>query len=574
MPEPFKRVLITAALPYNNGRIHIGHLAGCYIPADIYHRHLLMSGVETLFVCGSDEHGVAITLKAIKEGVSPREIIDRYHPENERAFKKAGMSFDIYGRTSWPEHIPLTQHFFTRLSDCGHIASGETVQYFSEKMQMFLPDRYVEGTCPRCHKDGARGDQCDHCGSTYDVTELLNPRSALPGDNSTPVRKTTRHWSFQLDHFEAPLKAWLATKTDWRPNVLGQAKSWLTPAEGAATALRPRQITRDTDWGVKIPVADADAANKRIYVWFDAPIGYITNTKVFFDRQGKPEGWKPWWQDPATRLVQFMGKDNIVFHTIIFPAMLMGQQENYILPDNVVANEFLNIGGEKGSKSKGTAPPEVEAIVDRFGADRVRYYFTANAPEGKDSEFTWEDFRERTNGELADVLGNFIHRTVTFTHKNFEAKVPVNSGYTELESAAIAGLLRGAAEVRALLDTFRFRQALSRAVEVAREGNRAFDALQPWVTRKQDLARCATSIHCCLQLAAGLTILFEPFVPEGVAKIRRFLNLPDTVHWSDLKDGAILPAGAALDKPVVVFEKLTPEQLPGAVPADAAGKAG
>lgn len=557
----FKRVLITAALPYNNGRIHIGHLAGCYIPADIYHRHLHMSGVETLFICGSDEHGVPITLKAIKEKVTPREIIDRYHPQNEEAFQKAGMSFDIYGRTSWPEHVGVTQRFFQRLNAAGHVSCGPTEQYYSEKAGMFLPDRYVEGTCPKCGADGARGDQCDNCGATYNVTELLNPRSALPDDRSVPIRKSTKHWSLDLQNFQPKLETWLATKTDWRANVMGQAQSWLKSDGG----LRSRQITRDTDWGVPIPVADPEAAAKRIYVWFDAPIGYVTNTQVFFARQGKPDEWKHWWQSSETRLVQFMGKDNIVFHAIIFPAMLMGQEEGYVLPDNVVANEYLTIGGQKGSKSgKGGPPPEVAGMVDTYGADRMRYYFTAIAPEGKDSEFTWEDFRERTNGELADVVGNFIHRTLSFAHKNFDAKVPVKGEYNEIESAAIGALVKGAAEVRELLDTFRFRQAQARAVDVAREGNRAFDALAPWVSRKQDMARCATSIHCCLQLAAGLTILFEPFLPQGMAKIRQFLKLPATVTWTDLNNGAPLPVGHGFDKPVVVFDKLQPDQIPAA----------
>lgn len=336
-------------------------------------------------------------------------------------------------------------------------------------------------------------------------------------------------------------------------------KSWLKTDGG----LRARQITRDTDWGVAIPVDDPEAAGKRIYVWFDAPIGYVTNTEVFFARQGKPNEWKRWWQGADTRLIQFMGKDNIVFHAIIFPAMLMGQAEGYVLPDNVVANEYLTIGGSKGGKSaKAGPPPEVLDMIGKYGSDRVRYYFTAIAPEAKDSEFTWEEFRERTNGELADVVGNFIHRTVSFAHKNFAAQVPVNGGYNEIEAGAVAALIQGAAEVRELLESFHFRQAQARAVEVAREGNRAFDALAPWVSRKQDLARCGTSIHCCLQLAAGLTILFEPFLPHGMARIRQFLKMPAAVTWDDLKAGAILPAGHGFDQPVVVFDKLQPDQIP------------
>lgn len=558
----YKRTLVTSALPYANGRIHIGHLAGAYLPADIYVRYLRMRGTDVLFVCGSDEHGVPITLRALSEGTTPQAVIDRFHGENEAAFRAVGMSFDIYGRTSWPEHHRLTQDFFRRLDAQGYIEKRTIQQYFSEKMKMFLPDRYVEGTCPRCGNHDARGDQCDACGASYEVTELGEPRSAVPGDGTAPALRETMHWFLRLDRFQAPLTAWLEGKTDWRANTRGTALSWLR--EG----LRARCVTRDTEWGVKIPLQDPEADGKRIYVWFDAPIGYVTNTQVWAERRGEPEAWRRYWQDPGSRIVHFIGKDNIPFHAIIFPAMLLGQGD-YTPPDVVVANEYLNFmrAGEaaavKFSKSRGTVV-EVGWFVETYGADRLRYYLTSIAPEGADSEFSWNDFLHRTNGEIADVLGNFVHRTLSFAVKNCEARVPAAGPLTDADRATLAAIAETGDAVGRLLERFQFRQAQSAMLELARLGNRYFDEQQPWATRKSDPARCATTIHVCLQLVAGLGRLMAPFLPQSAARLAGMLHLEDVGTSGDWgRIGVeLLREGQAIEKPVILFPKLEPEDVP------------
>ncbi|MBD3236525.1 MAG: methionine--tRNA ligase [Candidatus Eisenbacteria bacterium] len=558
----FKRTLVTSALPYANGRIHIGHLAGAYLPADIYVRYLRMRGQDVVFVCGSDEHGVPITLRALKEETTPRAIIDRFHEQNEAAFRAAGIEFDVYGRTSWPEHHALTQRFFLRLLEGGHIEKRKTQQYYSEKMQMFLPDRYVEGTCPKCSSGEARGDQCDACGTSYDVTELRDPRSAVPGDGSTPILRESMHWFLRLDHFQEALQEKLEGRSDWRRNTLGGAQSWLR--EG----LRPRCVTRDTSWGVPIPLDDPDAAGKCIYVWFDAPIGYVTNTQAWAERQGDADLWKRYWQDPACRLVHFIGKDNIPFHAIIFPAMLMGQSD-YILPDIVVANEYLNFlrAGEaaaaKFSKSRGTVI-EVGQFVETYGADRLRYYLTAIAPETADSEFSWQDFLHRTNGEIADVFGNFVHRSLTFAVKSFAAALPSAGELQETDRAALAAIPVARDEVARLLERFQFRQAQAAMLELARTGNRYFDEQQPWVTRKSDLERCGTTLHVCLQLAAALARLAAPFLPASAARLAAMLGLE--AHdapgsWARIGETP-LPPGTPLTKPQILFPKLEREEVP------------
>ncbi|MCK4303457.1 MAG: methionine--tRNA ligase [Candidatus Eisenbacteria sp.] len=557
----FKRTLVTSALPYANGRIHIGHLAGAYLPADIFVRYLRMKGEDVVFICGSDEHGVPITLRALEEGSSPHEVIDRFHTENEAAFQAADVSFDLYGRTSWPEHRAFTQEFFLKLLDGGHIEKKTIEQYYSEKQGMFLPDRYVEGTCPRCGYEDARGDQCDHCNATYEVTELANPRSALPGDGTTPVLKESVHWFLCLDHFQGDLLTWIESKADWRPNTLGGAMSWLR--EG----LRPRCVTRDTDWGVPIPLDDPEAKGKCIYVWFDAPIGYVTNTKVWAERQGTPEAWKDYWQDPASRIVHFIGKDNIPFHTIIFPAMMQGQGD-YIRPDVVVANEYLQFkrageqAAEKLSKSRGLVI-EVASFVETFGADRLRYYLTAVAPETSDSEFSWSDFLHRTNGEAADVLGNFVHRTLSFGTKVFEGRVP-KAELLEADRKVLSAIGEARDEIGRMLDRFQFRQAQIAMMDLARLGNRYFDEQRPWETRKKDLPRCAACIHVCLQLIHALARLMAPFLPGSAERLAAMLHLEGHAtpgSWQRVGEDS-LPEGSTFDRPKILFPKLEPEDVP------------
>jgi len=556
----FARTLVTSALPYANGRIHIGHLAGAYLPPDIYVRYLRAKGEEVVFISGSDEHGVPITLRAMEEGVTPREVIDRFHAENEAAFRAADIAFDLYGRTSWPEHHETTAEFFLKLHAAGSIEKQKIQQYYSEKIGMFLPDRYIEGLCPRCGRD-ARGDQCDHCGTTYEVTELREPRSAVPGDGSTPVLRDTLHWFLRLDRFQEELARWIEAKRDWRPNTRGVALGWLR--EG----LRARCVTRDTEWGVRIPLDDPDTGGKRIYVWFDAPIGYVTNTRVWAQRAGRPEAWREYWQDPGTRLIHFIGKDNIPFHAIIFPAMLIGQG-NYIRPDVVVANEYLNFlrAGEaaavKFSKSRGTVV-EVGAFVETYGSDRLRYYLTAIAPEGADAEFSWKDFYHRTNGELADVLGNFVHRTLSFTGKSFAGRVPAAGELGENDARALAAIGETAAAVGESIERFQFRQAQIAMLDLARLGNRYFDEQQPWATRKSDPARCATSIHVCLQLVAGLARLMRPFLPHASGRLFPMLALeePQGAWWTRIGEER-LAEGAQLGKPEILFPKLEPEDIP------------
>jgi len=560
----FKRTLVTSALPYANGRIHIGHLAGAYLPADIFVRFLRLRGEEVIYVCGSDEHGVPITLRALEEGVTPQVIIDRFHQANEAAFAAARIEFDIYGRTSWPEHHVLTGEFFQKLMQGGYIEKQRIEQYYSAKMEMFLPDRYVEGTCPKCGNTNARGDQCDACGTSYEVTALGDPRSAVPGDGTTPVLRESMHWFFRLDRFQEELTRWLESKQDWRANTRGAAMSWLR--EG----LRARCVTRDTKWGVEIPVADPDREGKRIYVWFDAPIGYVTNTLVWAARQGDPDAWQRYWKSPDSRIVHFIGKDNIPFHAIIFPAMLLGQGD-YQRPDVVVANEYLNFlrAGEaaavKFSKSRGTVV-EVGSFVETYGVDRLRYYLTAIAPETADAEFSWTDFRHRTNGELADVLGNFIHRSLSFAVKNFEGRVPAAAALGAADEAALAVVARQRDEVARLLERFQFRQAQAAMMEVARHGNRYFDEQQPWVTRKVDRARCGTTLHVCLQLAAGLAGLMAPFLPESASRLAGMLGMEQVAvpgSWPAIGETQ-LEAGAAIEKPRILFPKLEEDEIPEA----------
>ena len=554
------RTLVTSALPYANGHVHIGHLAGAYLPADIYVRYLRARGEDVLFVSGSDEHGVPITLRARQEGKTPHEIIDDFHPANEQAFAGAGIKFDVFGRTSWPLHVEFTHAFFDKLLDGGHITKRTIQQFYSEKSQMFLPDRYVVGTCPNCGDSNARGDQCDQCGRTYEAHELHSPRANLPGDGTTPVLKETEHWFLKLGDFAKMLSAWLDTKTGWRANSMNTAREWLR------LGLRERCITRDTTWGVTIPVDDRDVDRKRIYVWFDAPVGYVTNTAQYFRARGDADGWRTWWQDQETRLVHFIGKDNIPFHAIVFPAMLLGQS-NYILPDIVVANEYLNFKGQKLSKSAGRLI-ELAAFLAVLPSDPLRYYLTAIAPEGKDTDFFWEDFQARNNSELADTLGNFINRGFKFAERYFEGRVPALGEPAADDRRILDEAITVAGDVGALLHGFKFKQALERFMDFARACNVYVDKAAPWKTRKTDLAAAARSIRVCLELNAALCGLMRPFLPLSAEKVASAFGDAGSAPPVTAENGfwkmigkTRLPDGAQLGRAEPLFAKIDDARL-------------
>jgi methionyl-tRNA synthetase len=563
-----KKVLVTSALPYANGRVHLGHLAGAYLPADIFVRWLRLKGVDVRFICGSDEHGVPITLNAHKRGITPQQVVDEFHAANGAAFAAADVKFDIWSRTSSPEHQVLTQDFFKRLYAKGYIEKRLTKQLFSEKLKMFLPDRYVTGTCPVCGDPDARGGECEKCGNTFEVTELKNPRVAIAGDDSTPVLKETSHWFIKLESLEARLKTFVDThgsdsRNAWRPNVVREALGWLK------TGLQARSITRDTRWGVKIPLPDPDVEGKSIFVWFDAPIGYITFTQQLFAREGKPDGWKEFWQNPECPIYNFIGKDNKWFHAIFWPAMLMAANEAvpagekpYELVSQVVASEFLTFGGEKGSKTKGNAV-EISAFTDRFGSEPLRYYLTAIAPESSDSSFTWDDFMQRYNGELADIVGNYVHRVLTFAVNKLGAKVP-DPG--ELGNhAAFAGETATAQSTSGtLLDAMQFRNALSTIVTCARAGNVYFDANAPWKSIKTDAAECNRLIYVCLCRAAALGLMLRPILPKSSAAILKNFGMSDPFApgSASLRAEDVVKAGAAIGKPEVLFKKLEPKDVP------------
>lgn len=563
----FKRTLITSALPYANGYIHLGHIAGAYLPADVYARYKRLRGEPTLYVCGSDEYGVPITLTALKEGITPQDVIDRYHTANADAFEKLGMSFDIYGRTSWDLHDDTTQAFFTKLHDGGHIEEQDMEMWYSAQSDRFLPDRYVKGTCPKCAYEEATGDECENCGAQYVAHELVNPRANIPGDTSTPELKSSRHWFLRLQDFAPALKQWIGTHPEWRPNVKGIANGWVDE-------LRARCITRDSDWGVPIPLDDEDAKKMRkcIYVWFDAPIGYVTNTRQWgIDQRGDDNAWRTWWQDKQTRLIHFIGKDNVPFHAVIFPAMLMGQ-DDYILPDNVVGSEYLNVvnrrtgQSEKGGKSKGNMV-SVRWFAERFSRDAIRYYLCANAPESKDADFDWHEFMHRYNGELCDVVGNFVHRSLTMTAKNFESMVPQPGPLDDEDKAlldALPELLD--AEAKAMED-FRFRLAIETFIDIGRKANQYFDTKAPWTTRKTDRERTATTLYVCCQVVRTLCTAMAPFTPDGASKLAAMLGVtlpeggPDGGEdgWQAARAGLV--PGTPLQTPVVLFPKIDKDEL-------------
>ena len=535
----FKRNLITTALPYANGPVHIGHLAGVYVPADIYVRYLRKKGEDVAFIGGSDEHGVPITIKAQKEGVTPQDIVDRYHKIIKDSFEELGISFDIYSRTSSKTHHDLSSAFFKKLYDEGKFIEKTSMQFYDEKAGQFLADRYIVGKCPHCGNERAYGDQCEACGTSLNATDLIDPVSAITGNK--PELKETKHWYLPLDQYEGWLKEWILEEhKEWKPNVYGQCKSWLD------NGLQPRAVTRDLDWGVPVPIEGAEG--KVLYVWFDAPIGYISATKDL-----TPE-WEKYWKDPETRMIHFIGKDNIVFHCIIFPAMLKAEG-SYILPDNVPANEFLNLEGDKISTSRNWAVWLHEYLVEFPGKqDVLRYVLTANAPETKDNDFTWKDFQTRNNSELVAIYGNFINRTLVLTQKYFANRVPERGELTDYDKEVLAEIPQIVERVEKSLETFHFRDALKEAMNLARLGNKYLADTEPWKVIKTDEGRVKTILNICLQISANLSTLMEPFMPFSSQKLREFMNI-DVIDWDKMGYG-VISAGYGLGEAGLLFEKI------------------
>ena len=587
--KEYKRNLVTCALPYANGPVHIGHLAGVYVPADIYVRYLRMKGEDVLFVCGSDEHGVPITIKAKKEGVTPQDIVDRYHALIKSSFAGLGINFDIYSRTSSQVHAQMASDFFRKLYEDGKFIVKESEQYYDEQAKTFLADRYITGTCPRCGSEGAYGDQCEKCGATISPDELINPKSALSG--SALVKKATKHWYLPLDEYEKWLGEWILDgHKEWKTNVYGQCKSWI---DGG---LQPRAVSRDLDWGVPVPVEGAEG--KVLYVWFDAPIGYISNTKELL-----PQTWEKWWKSQDTKLVHFIGKDNIVFHCIVFPSMLKAHG-GYILPDNVPANEFLNLEGDKISTSRGWAVWLNEYLQELPGKEDVlRYVLCANAPETKDNDFSWKDFQTRNNSELVAIFGNFVNRAIVLTHKYFGGRVPADLKPEAIDAETLAQIPQIVSEIEENISSYKFREALKAAMNLARLGNKYLTDTEPWKVAKNDLDRTASILNVSLQICAALGIVFEPFLPFSAEKLRRMLNVgviagtdhrageegtcgvnifksgecaalhtigsvdaPESfeglsLSWNDLFSARILPAGHEIGQAQLLFEKIEDEMI-------------
>ena len=550
--KQFKRTTVTSALPYANGGVHIGHLAGVYVPADIYVRYLRLKKREVLFIGGSDEHGVPITVRARKEGITPQDVVDRYHEMIKKSFEEFGISFDIYSRTTSETHHKFAAEWFRKLYDEGKLVEETTEQLYDEEAKQFLADRYVVGECPYCHNEGAYGDQCEKCGRDLSPTELINPKSTISG--STPVLKKTKNWYLPLNEYQDWLKQWILEEhKEWRPNVYGQCKSWLD------MDLQPRAMTRDLDWGIPVPVKDAEG--KVLYVWFDAPIGYVSNTKELCEKEPEKWGsWEKWWQDEDTRLVHFIGKDNIVFHCIIFPVMMKAHGK-YIMPDNVPANEFLNLENDKISTSRNWAVWLHEYLVDMPGKqDVLRYVLTANAPETKDNNFTWKDFQDRNNNELVAVYGNFVNRALQLTKKYWNGVVPACGELQDVDKQALEEFKDVKAKVEALLEQFKFRDAQFEAMNLARIGNRYITECEPWKVWKTDPKRCETILNICLQLTANLAIAFEPFLPFSSKKLREMLNI-ESFEWEQLGSTDLLQAGHQLGEPALLFEKIEDEVI-------------
>ena len=546
MEKNFKRTLVTSALPYANGPVHIGHLAGVYVPADIYVRYLRLKGEDVLFIGGSDEHGVPVTQRARKEGITPQDVVDRYHGIIKESFEGFGISFDVYSRTTSQTHRGLASDFFRKLYDEGKFVEMESEQYYDEIEQQFLTDRNIRGECPRCHAPEAYGDQCEKCGATLSPDELINPYNADSGNKL--VKRKTSHWYLPLDAYQPWLEQWILNDhKEWRSNVYGQCKSWLD------TGLKPRAVTRDLNWGIPVPVEGAEG--KVLYVWFDAPIGYISNTKELL-----PDTWEQWWKSEDTRLVHFIGKDNIVFHCIVFPSMLKAHGD-YVLPDNVPSNEFLNLEDDKISTSRNWAVWLNEYLVDFPGKqDVLRYVLTANAPETKDNNFTWKDFQARNNNELVAVYGNFVNRALVLTKKYFDGKVPACGELTDYDKAIVAEFVDVKSKVENLLGQFKFRDAQKEAMELARIGNRYLAETEPWKLAKTDIERVATILNLSLQLVANLSIAFEPFLPFSSKRLRDMLNL-SSFEWSSLGSTELLAAGHELGEVGLLFEKIEDDAI-------------
>ncbi|MGX7667723.1 methionine--tRNA ligase [Flavobacterium pedocola] len=547
-----KRYTITAALPYTNGPIHIGHLAGVYVPSDIYARFLRLQGKDVAFICGSDEHGVAISMKAKKEGITPQEVIDKYDGIIRKSFEDFGISFDNYSRTSAEIHHKTASDFFRKLYDEGKFIEEVTEQLYDEKAEQFLADRFVTGTCPKCGNEEAYGDQCEKCGSSLNATDLINPKSTITG--TKPVLKSTKHWFLPLDQYDTFLRDWILEghKNDWKPNVYGQVKSWLEDG------LRPRAVTRDLDWGIDVPVEGAEG--KKLYVWFDAPIGYISSTKEWAAREGKD--WEPYWKSEDTKLVHFIGKDNIVFHCVIFPAMLKAEG-SYILPDNVPANEFLNLEGNKLSTSKNWAVWLHEYLLDfPEKQDVLRYALTANAPETKDNDFTWKDFQARNNNELVAIFGNFINRVVVLTNKYYNGVIPQPNELTEIDEQTLAELKAYPAVIASSVERYRFREALGELMNVARLGNKYLADEEPWKIVKENPARVQTQMYVALQIAAALSVLAEPFLPFTASKLKNILKLNNTFDWNTISTTSdLIPAGHQIGEAELLFGKIEDEEI-------------
>ncbi|MBR6104477.1 MAG: methionine--tRNA ligase [Paludibacteraceae bacterium] len=546
MDKKFKRTLITSALPYANGPVHIGHLAGVYVPADIYARWLRLKGEDVLFIGGSDEHGVPITLLAKKEGVNPQDIVDRYHGIIKKSFEEFGISFDIYSRTTSKTHHQVASDFFKTLYDKGEFIEQESDQLYDETAKQFLADRYVTGTCPHCGNKGAYGDQCEKCGKDLSALELIDPVSTI--SNSKPVLRKTKHWYLPLDRHQQWLEKWILNDhKEWKSNVYGQCKSWFD------MGLKPRAVSRDLDWGISLPLPDTEG--KVLYVWFDAPIGYISNTKELL-----PNDWEKWWKDPETRLIHFIGKDNIVFHCIVFPAMLKAEG-SFILPDNVPANEFLNLEGDKISTSRNWAVWLNEYLVDFPGKqDTLRYVLTANAPETKDNDFTWKDFQTRHNSELVAIYGNFVNRSVVLTNKYYNGVVPERGELTDYDKQTLAEFSDTRKEMDNYLDNFRFRDALKEVMNLARIGNKYLAETEPWKLAKTDPERVKTIMNISIQICANLSIAFEPFLPFSTEKLRKQLNI-GKFNWSEIGSIDLIKAGHQIGTPELLFEKIEDDAI-------------
>ena len=545
----YKRILVTSALTYANGYTHLGHIAGSLLPADMYVRYLRLAGYEVIYVCGSDEHGTAIDMAAIKEGLTPKEVVDKYHFANKEAYESLGMSFDIYSRTSTNIHTKTAQDFFMELFNKGLLYQKTEKQLYSEKEGRFLADRFVIGTCPVCNYEEARGDECENCGSSLSPLELKNPRSTITGD--TPTVKESTNFYFPLSKYQEQLKEWINSKENWKPNVVNYCNGWFR------TGLKDRSITRDLDWGVPVPVEGNEG--KVIYIWFEAPLGYVSNTKELFEQRGEPDKWKEYWLSKDTKLVHFLGKDNIIFHAIFFPAMLMAHG-GYVLADNVPANEYMNLEGSKQSKSKGHAIL-VRDIVKKFNPDSIRYAVATNMPENKDTDFYYEDLVAKNNNELGSILGNFVNRTFVFAGKYFEGKVPPLNALEDIDNQLIAKLKVSVGKIGAFYESFKFKDAVSETMNVVRDANKYFNDTEPWKAVKDNKERCSTIINICLQLVNSFAVLFNPILPYTSGKILTMLNTgKEHFSWDEASNFS-LPAGHELGKPEILFTRIENEEI-------------